>query len=487
MRSSSRRRRIRAELEAKQAPRKDAWAMQQQLMNPGASEGLMDAARQLLQPEDYSAVVEERALEGLCGFPPCTQNAAAEVPGKKWMVNAKEREVVSMEQVCRFCSRDCFKASSAWALRLEPDPAYVRPASAIASSRAAVAEATSAATATKTKVSTPAADEVASEASGSAPKPCQTAKQPLPKVRQKAVVRFSREAKTYTVDYSDYDGGGALPGSEPVKQSDGPAAPSTARPTKHSLQQLLAAPILERDHLPSQGELESRASAKGAAPPAKADNAQEGLAARVAAVNADGAASAAPTAAREHDADLHSGLSSDIEGSDDDAGDGFFDADAVAPGAKLAVSPFVRAWGVLSSWLTGLAVEVLRSGFRVPGRDEESRPVHKGRRDLLMELLLSRVPGDASFLARRFHDLAAALGVHQSLPSVTEAELWDLLAALLLRAVLQYDVRRGALDPNPYCEKVLDRQVSVAAQGLGISASELEQLVELLPPAVEEG
>ncbi len=37
------------------------------------------AARQLLQVEHYEAVVEERSVEGLCGYPPCCQ-PALEVP-----------------------------------------------------------------------------------------------------------------------------------------------------------------------------------------------------------------------------------------------------------------------------------------------------------------------------------------------------------------------------------------------------------------------
>jgi len=34
----------------------------------------------------------------------------------------------------------------------------------------------------------------------------------VPKVRQKAVVKFSRTAQSYTVQYDEYDGGGAIPG-----------------------------------------------------------------------------------------------------------------------------------------------------------------------------------------------------------------------------------------------------------------------------------
>merc|ERR1719188_2135494 len=110
------------------------------------------------------------------------------------------------------------------------------------------------------------------------------------------------------------------------------------------------------------------------------------------------------------------------------------------------MSPFVRVWGVLTNWLTETALSLLRGVNPVMG--EEGRPAHRGRRALLLDLLCSRVPGECSFLARRFHALVDALGVHQTLPPVTEAKLYDFLAALLLRATLRADAKRGALAPT---------------------------------------
>jgi len=147
-RSSSRRRRIREELHAKVSHSHDAWQLQQQLLIPGASEELMEAARQLLPGEGYNAVVEERALEGACGYPPCRWPAAAASArsrGKRWAINVQSCEVYDQEDIGRFCSRNCMQQSTAFSLRLEPDPAYCRPASAVATSRSAVATAAEAA------------------------------------------------------------------------------------------------------------------------------------------------------------------------------------------------------------------------------------------------------------------------------------------------------------------------------------------------------
>lgn len=387
----------------------------------------MEAARKLLQPADYEAVVEERAVDGLCGFPPCGQPATGTVPGKRWAINVAHREVLATEELGRFCSQECRKLSTAWSMKLEPDPTYCRPASAVAASRAAVAEATDCRTAAAAKATAP---------SGA---------RPSPKVRPRAVVRFSRESHTYTVHYSDYDGGGALPDVAYNPSGDignGPASASTAG--TGSIREILRAPVQERSALEaSRGER------------AQQDTGEASL----------------------------EGAASEEEVSDGEAGDDLFEADAVFPGGKWTGSPFVRAWGVLSSWLTDLVMEVLRSGVQLPTVDEESRPAQRGRRELLLELLMLRVPGDAAFLAPRFHDVVRVLSVHQTLPLVTEMELWDLLGALLLRAVLQCDVCRGALETNPYCERVLNHRVETAAKGLGLAASELESLSGLLLPA----
>mmetsp|Transcript_68931 Transcript_68931/g.222806 ORF Transcript_68931/g.222806 Transcript_68931/m.222806 type:complete len:99 (+) Transcript_68931:304-600(+) len=97
-----------------------------------------------------------------------------------------------------------------------------------------------------------------------------------------------------------------------------------------------------------------------------------------------------------------------------------------------------------------------------------------------MELLSSRLPGDLTYLAPRFHNVIAALSVHQTLPSVTEGELYDLMAALILRAIHRVDVQRGSLADNPYCTSVLDRQVESAAHTLGIEDPELQTLDAML-------
>lgn len=448
-RNSSRRRRIREELEAKRSVKKDTWALQQQLLQAGVGETLMNAARQWFQPADYDAVVEERSLDGLCGYPPCSNPARGAASNKKWLLNLRDHEVLPAAEQAMFCCSECLQQSAAWSMTLQPDPAYVRPASALAASRAAVAEATvrSKAPQRVDPGGGGVAEPIPASSDGGADQ-----QRPMPKVRQKAVVRFSRDTHEYWVQYGDYDGGGALPGVPPSSQEPVAAAPCPGKVTQGSLKQLLSAPVLERD------------SAECA--PARGGIAEESI--------------EAAALAEDSCLDKEPGDSDCAE--DGDVGDdGFFEAEAVFPSAKWSGSPAVRAWGVLSSWLTGLAKEVLCTGVRVPTLDEETDSAHVSRRELLLELLMARVPGDCSFLTRRFHQVIFALGVHQALPSMSEVYLWDLLAVFLLRATLRCDVRRGVLDPNPFCERVLERQIRLAAEGLGISTDELSVLDTTLP------
>ncbi|CAJ1345034.1 unnamed protein product [Effrenium voratum] len=184
-RSSSRRRKIKEELEARQLNFKEVWQLQQELVREAAKPALMEAAQQLLQAAHYDAVVEERSLEQLCGFPACTRNI--QVPERKrWAVNYATKEVLDAAELRSFCSPGCRQRSHRFRAQLQPEPPYLRPAAAVASTRAALSE-------------TSEAKEV-------------------PKVRPRAVVRFSRERQSYSVQYKDYDGGGALPDMPAVKE-----------------------------------------------------------------------------------------------------------------------------------------------------------------------------------------------------------------------------------------------------------------------------
>lgn len=70
----------------------ELWQIQQKLLNVVTPE-LMETAKQLLQPDHYEAVVDERSLEGLCGYPPCKKPVQYVPDSKRWSVNYITRQV----------------------------------------------------------------------------------------------------------------------------------------------------------------------------------------------------------------------------------------------------------------------------------------------------------------------------------------------------------------------------------------------------------
>eukprot|EP00933_Yihiella_yeosuensis_P042754 TRINITY_DN37427_c0_g1_i2.p1 TRINITY_DN37427_c0_g1~~TRINITY_DN37427_c0_g1_i2.p1 ORF type:complete len:487 (-),score=111.63 TRINITY_DN37427_c0_g1_i2:82-1542(-) len=466
-RSGSRRRKIIADLQAKQQNAKEAFELQKQLIGPGVTEVLMKAAKQFLQPEHYEAVVEERANEGLCGYPLCCNNCPPPPEGKRWSVSFSERKVYKTEEVARFCSVECRRASTGFRLGLEPEPAYIRPASAVASTRAAIAEAT----------------EAKKQALVDSEKKKESAEQkPIPKVRPRAVVKFSRETgQTYSVRYDEYDGSGSLPDVVSVPSTK-PAAPVAI--SKEGVKEMLKAPVLERNCSspapeadkekseemksdfpirPEESEDQSKDVAKAVpsktvrfAPPERVEKEEE----------------ADEEKEEDQVADLFDGASS----VDDE--DGFFD-ESEKPSSQSVLS-FVRVWGVLSSLLTHNATDFLKGGE--PLRlDEERYPAHKGRRNLLQQLLGERLPPDLSFLSARFFDLVGCLGVHQTLPCVTETRLYDLLGALLISGLLKGDVARGLIEVESSQMNLIDKKVKDASKAFGLTDSELMMLQEMIP------
>lgn len=516
------RKRVEAEVRARHINESDVAKLQMQLLPLGSGSGakgdaLMDAARQLLRSVDYEAVVEERALEGLCGYPLCSKAAVGEANGKVWKLDFEKHRALRTADLASYCSDACHRESDTFSLRLQPEPSYIRPASAIAASRSAVAEAKQAMTTAEPQpnAAAPASDGIAARAAVTnqgSPYPdsdgCAGSGVPvaasaevaiaganaainatgpsLPKPRKKATVRFSRECGTYSVRYDQYDGGGDLPeiasaedtrqmpseGSPPAAVGAGSGDPSTARGQRAlvasgrvQLGALLAAPVVERETL--------AAVAHSSANSARIEEARR-----------DFSKPQKPGIDDESDMaleELDAALTALAEG-DDGNGDNL-EVDAVAAlnnAHEASLGGFVRTWGVLSSWYKASACgAVLHRGAALERVGAENAD-HAARRALLGHLLQARVNPEATFLAPRFQQVLDALWVHQTLPSVADLQLYDLLAAVLLRAVYRADQARGACHASAEVEVVLEREARATAKAYGVSDIELELLDEVL-------
>merc|ERR1711924_424808 len=68
------------------------------------------------------------------------------------------------------------------------------------------------------------------------------------------------------------------------------------------------------------------------------------------------------------------------------------------------------------------------------------------------------------------------MGLHETLPPITETSLYDLLAALLLRTIYRADVARKARAGDRHHEAVLSKRLGDAAQACDIASDELTAL-----------
>ena len=87
-------------------------------------------AAEVLQPHHYNDVVTERAIDGLCGFPPCSAAAPRRGQGPKFHISASERKMYDISHLHNFCSRECACRSHEYASSLSTVSLYLRKGSA---------------------------------------------------------------------------------------------------------------------------------------------------------------------------------------------------------------------------------------------------------------------------------------------------------------------------------------------------------------------
>eukprot|EP00900_Chrysochromulina_parva_P012009 jgi/Chrpa1/20809/Chrysochromulina_OHIO_Genome00006483-RA len=141
---------LEASIRAKVNCEKAAYNMQWELLEPGVTAEQLEAAARVLQPSHYEDIVAERAIDGLCGYPPCTNAAPLKGQGPKFHVSIDDRRVYDISSLHSFCGRECARRSHAYATSLSTTSLFLRegvaaalaPATAAGSEREAAAAAT---------------------------------------------------------------------------------------------------------------------------------------------------------------------------------------------------------------------------------------------------------------------------------------------------------------------------------------------------------
>jgi len=117
---------VEASIRAKVACEKAAYTIQWTLLEPGVTEEELEAAAHVLQPHHYEDVVTERALDGLCGYPPCTKAAPRKGQGPKLHVSIDHHKVYDISSLHSFCGHECARRSSEFAASLSTASLFLR-------------------------------------------------------------------------------------------------------------------------------------------------------------------------------------------------------------------------------------------------------------------------------------------------------------------------------------------------------------------------
>ena len=123
---------VTARLQAKAACEKLVYDLQMQMLEDEQPEEVMRRAAQLLQPDQYAAIVEERALDGTCGYPRCGKSAVHRGVGPPQYVSLSQRKVYDVSHMYNFCSRECARASQEFASRLHTASLFLRKGTLVA-------------------------------------------------------------------------------------------------------------------------------------------------------------------------------------------------------------------------------------------------------------------------------------------------------------------------------------------------------------------
>jgi len=115
-----------AGIRAKVACEKAAYEVQWSLLEPGVTAEELNVAARVLQPHHYEDVVTERAIDGLCGYPPCSKAAPRKGQGPKLHVSIDDRKVYDISSLHCFCDRECARRSHEYISTLSTTSLFLR-------------------------------------------------------------------------------------------------------------------------------------------------------------------------------------------------------------------------------------------------------------------------------------------------------------------------------------------------------------------------
>ncbi|KAJ1788905.1 hypothetical protein LPJ59_005449, partial [Coemansia sp. RSA 2399] len=88
------------------------------------SDSVLKQAAKYITPEDYDSIVEERAADGMCGYPVCGRTK--QKLDQRFSISLARRKIYDITEQGSYCSRECMAASKFYRHQLTDEPLYMR-------------------------------------------------------------------------------------------------------------------------------------------------------------------------------------------------------------------------------------------------------------------------------------------------------------------------------------------------------------------------
>ncbi|XP_058453701.1 putative RNA polymerase II subunit B1 CTD phosphatase RPAP2 homolog [Malaya genurostris] len=102
-----------------------AQAIVEALLDPIEDRNLFLVKLRDINQSHYDDVIEERAIQGICGYPLCSKHLT-NVLKQKYVISLSNKKVYDITERKKFCSGECFKASNYIKSQMLTSPLWLR-------------------------------------------------------------------------------------------------------------------------------------------------------------------------------------------------------------------------------------------------------------------------------------------------------------------------------------------------------------------------
>ncbi|KAI7862666.1 Rtr1/RPAP2 family-domain-containing protein [Spinellus fusiger] len=93
---------------------------------PFISHDVLQQAATVLQPQSYQEIIEERSVQGQCGYPLCEKTLPSSTHVSRYRISLSQRKVYDLTDMAMFCSQACLQKSRYYSMQLSEEPVWGR-------------------------------------------------------------------------------------------------------------------------------------------------------------------------------------------------------------------------------------------------------------------------------------------------------------------------------------------------------------------------